>query len=313
MCDQGGKIPFGSSDPLMGPLYSDVFGKPKGPKALPYGKAGKEYLQMLGAYTAGLPEQEQAQATYGPQYTNLGLQSLEQELMGTPGTPGYLDIYSSQVAPTLATATTRANTITRGANLNDITAMGPGAAGAVRALNPGQSGLMDSLTKTATNQLNLGTQVDPATSNHRGRGVRRDWAGRGLGTSQPASMDELLQLYAGGQNLLGGREALAGKTATMTNSMYTDPALELLGVNSPVPGQAQSMTSTGNTAATGYGPTMMPTNDLADMLGTAYNETAAASIAAGNNKAALCSAGIGAGGSIIGGAAGGMGGAMGAM
>jgi hypothetical protein len=261
------------------------------------GMVGGQYTDMLDAFMRGLPGQEQAQATYQPQYTELGLKNLEEEMMGTPGTPGYLDIYGNQVAPALSRATADANAAGLASAETGLASAGT----ALRTLNPGTGSLTDALTRTATGQLSLGTQVDPATSTAVTSGVRNNWANRGLGTSQPASLDEALQLYAGGQSLLARRQQQAGQTATLTNNLMVNPALDLMQrSSSSVPGQAQSLTTTGSALGANAGPSVVPTSDLADLFGTVYNSNAANSISNANAGSALCGSAISGASSIAG-------------
>ncbi len=264
---------------------------------------GNQYTGLLQALTTGLPTQISTQQTYQPQLTNLQLQNLNQELTGTPGTPGYLDLYQNLVAPALTATGTAANTATRAANVNDLATYGPGVTGALSAISPGTAALTDNLTKTATDQLALGTQLDPNSVAQTNAAVNANWANRGLGTSAPAQLDDALQLYGGGQNLLATREAAAGSAANLGYNLYTSPALSILGVNSNVPGQAQSFTGTANAAAGGAASgdnTILSTSSLDSLFNLAYNANAATNISNANNASAICGSAIGAGGSIIG-------------
>jgi hypothetical protein len=264
------------------------------------GSVESQYNALLDAFTGSMPTQLGLQQTYQPAYTQTGLQGLENELMGVGGTPGYLSIYGSQVTPAITGAATAANTATRTANVGDVANLGPGAAGAVRNLNPGQSALMDALTNTATNQLNLGTQLDPTTTNNIISGVRSNWAARGLGTSQPAQLGEAMQLYGGGQSALATRESEAGSVANLNANLYTNPAMELLGGTSTAPQQAQTLTGTGQSVSSNAGPTMMPTSDLESLFNMVYNAQAASNISDTNAAAGLCGAAAGAGGNMAG-------------
>jgi hypothetical protein len=239
---------------------------------------------MLDAYGKGFPQLLGIEQQNQPGFTALDLQGMFNELLGVNGRPGYLSMYSQDVVPAITGAQTAANTALRTANVGDVTNMGPGAVSGIRALNPGQSTLMDSLTKTATGQLALGTQLDPDSTSRITSGVRTNWANRGLGTSGPAQLDEAMQLYGGGQTLLGQRESEAGSVANLNNSMYTNPALEILGGSSSAPQQAQTLTATGAGAASSQD--LVSSSDLYDMFNTVFNANSAASIASANNTAA---------------------------
>ena len=269
-----------------------MFGIGEGDSA-PLNSQGANYLKMLNAYGQGMPELQSIEEQYQPGFTGIDLQTMQNELLGVNGQPGYLDIYSQDVAPTITGAQTAANTATRAANLADLNTMGPGAVAGVRALDPGQAALMDSLTKTATGELNLGTQLDPDTTANITNSVRQNWASRGLGASAPAQLSEAMQLYGGGQNLLNTREQEAGSVASLSDSLYTNPALGYLTGTSNAPAQAQGLTATGDSA--GQAGQYVSPSSVYDMFNTVFNAKSAQTIADQNNRGAAEGALIGAG------------------
>ena len=262
------------------------------------GGVGSQYDQLLQQLIGSAPQQVSAQSTYQPQFTTEQLQNLALELGGGNGTPGYLSIYGNQVVPTITSATTAANTVTRGANVSDLTAMAPAAVSGVEAANPAATKLSNELTSTATGQLDLGAQLDPTTLNQITQSVRSNWASRGLGTSDPAQLDEAVQLYTGGQNLLQQRENEAGQVATMDASLYTDPALSWIGATSGAPQMGQTMTATGQAVGANAGPTLYPTSDLESLMNLVYNAQASANIGQANAQTGIESAMIGASGQM---------------
>ncbi len=263
----------------------------------------KKYLQMLQGIGLGMPEILALTQQYAPQFTAASLTNLQDELTGTGGQPGYLDIYANEVVPAITGAETAANTATRTANVADLTNLGPSALTAIQGANPGQTALMNSLTTTATDQLNLGTQIDPQTASQITNSVLGDFSNRGLGTSSPATLAEGLQLYAGGQNLLNQRESAAGTVANLNQQNYTDPLLAMMGVTNPAAGpQGQTLTGTGQAVASNT-PNTTVVPDYASMFDTAFNANAAQGIANSNNNAAITGALIGAAGNLGSGAA----------
>jgi len=251
---------------------------------------GQQYLGLLQAFTQGAPTQFNLQQQYGPEYTQQGLQQLYDEMLGTGSQPGYLNLYGSNVVPAITAAGNAANTATAGANVLRTGALGPGAVSAVEGANPAEANLLNTLTSTAQGQLAQGTQVDPATENAITSSVRNNWTNRGLGTSDPAQLDEALQLYGGGQNLLAQRESQAGTVAGMNQNYYTNPALSLVNPGSSAAAQGQQLTSTGSNISTGAGPTIFGQAQNYDLFSTAYNANAAAGITNANNQAAIESA-----------------------
>ena len=248
--------------------------------SVPYAPQGADYQKMLQAYGAGMPELQSIERQYQPGFTGLDLSSISDELTGVNGAPGYLSLYQNQVAP----AINAVNAGAEAANVGTVANLGPAAASAVRGLNPGQSALMDSLTKTATDQMNLGTQLDPNTTSSITNAVRSNWASRGLGTSGPAQLSEAMQLYGGGQSLLGQREGEAGNVASLSGSLYSNPALNLVTNPGGTPSQAQTLTATG-AGATGSQAMITPGSTM-DIYDEVFNANNAATIASANNTAA---------------------------
>src|SRR5208283_671886 len=85
----------------------------------------QDYLNMLQAYGVGLPAQASLMEQYQPEFAGLNLQNIQDTLTGTAGQPGYLSMYANDVVPAITSATTAANTATRGANVADVANLGP--------------------------------------------------------------------------------------------------------------------------------------------------------------------------------------------
>ncbi|MDE2100130.1 MAG: hypothetical protein KGL39_22940 [Patescibacteria group bacterium] len=261
-----------------------------------YGAAGDQYLQLLAAYQAGMPSEIAAQKEYSPQFTEQSLTDFNNALVGINGVPGYLSQYSDNILP----ATLKANTAERASNLADLAAMSPDAMAALRAINPQQTDLTDQLTKTATNQLRLGTQLDPEQVRQINNAVLGTWSNRGLGSSNPAQLDAAMQLLGGGQNLLQQRQTNAMSTAQMNQGFYTDPIMATLGItNNPT---ATNSLSNSTQSVSGQNPSQLGADQLTSILGGVYSGQNDLTIAQKNNKAALWAAAIGAAGSLGGGA-----------
>lgn len=243
---------------------------------------GADYLQLIGAFAQGQPTLSYTESAWKPSYINTALSGVNQSLAGTPGgAPGLLSDVAG-AAPTAAAL----NTYGTASNVGNVAELGPAAAAAVRNLNPGQSALYDQLTKTVSTDLAAGSQVDPATANRITTQVRGDWASRGLGTSAPAQLDEALQFFGSGQNLLTQREQ-AAQGAVQTGNTLTAPALALTTSNAGIPGQATDLVSAGANFGSQAGPTLIPGSTAYDTFNTAYNARAAAQIAGANNQAAI--------------------------
>ena len=258
------------------------------------GQVGGQYEQLLQAYLDSQPQILQAQETYQPQYNALDLQSLAASLNGSGGTPGVLGEYANNILPTVTGAVNAANTSTATSKANTLATAGPGTVTAIKNLNPGQAGLMEQLTQTAGDQLALGTTLDPNQTRQIDESVTANWANRGLGTSNPAQLDEALKYFTEGQSLLGQREATASAVAGQNNQQYTDPAFSVLTGTSSAPAVASGVTSTGTGIAGAAAMPIVSPQQADGMLGTVYNATGSTDIANLNAKAGAASGEISA-------------------
>ena len=111
-------------------------------------------------------------------------------------------------------------------------------------------------------------------------------ASRGLGTSDPAQLDEALKMFGAGQNLLSSREAGAA-TALQAGQNITLPALALTTGESNATAQADSLLRGAGVTAAGAQPSLLPTSAAYDSLNTAYNAQAAANIVGANNRGSV--------------------------
>jgi len=218
-------------------------GDPESPKPPRVGAVGKDYLGLINAFSQGAPTAFNTEQQFKPQYNALNLSQL-------------------------------ANTIP---SLTSILGNNTGTASSiVRSLNPGQSTLMDSLTKSATDQLGAGASLDPDLTRLFQQSTRGAQAARGLGMGPSDAFNESLGLTQFGNDLRTQREQFAGNVAGMNDQFETQPAFNLL-TQLPSIGQALNQ---------GSGPSIIPSNQSYDTFNTAYNARAASNIAGANNAAA---------------------------
>lgn len=201
--------------------------------------------------------------------------------VNVPAQRGLLSQYTD-AASQLDTANNAANTINRTAAYNDL-----------RNLNPGQAQLYDLLNSTATTGLQAGSRLLPEDAYRISQSVRGDFANRGLAASDPAQLQEALQLYGGGQQLLQQRMGMANDVAQLGSSLYTMPAMTLaqrsdpsalLGFGSGYTNQPNILQQLG-----GYG---------SDLFNTNFNSQAASNINRANANNAAVSNGVAAAGTI---------------
>lgn len=187
----------------------------------------------IQAYYQTAPQQLALNELYNPQYLGLGTNNLQSLLFGSPGSsvtynvppwlgkilgtrdptqtvniPGQTGLFDvlGQAAPAFQNLGTQSANLARTADIAALNQYLPGLQQWYNQATPEQAALRTAISGNALDQLNLGTQLDPDTLNRITSGVRGSWANRGLGTSSPAMLDEAMQLYGGGQNLLQQRE-----------------------------------------------------------------------------------------------------------
>ncbi len=296
----GGAFTMGGSD-ILG-LTGNASSAKKSENEKLYGKTGAKYLKMLNAYGAGLPQQLDWQKQYQPQYEELNLQDIGRTLNGTATTPGYLKLYEDSVVPTITRATTTANTAARTGNLNDLQNLGPDVLAAIKAANPGQTGLMDSLTREAQSGLDAGNRLTADQSRSVDNAVAGAQGARGMAYGPAAAYQNVLATSDYGDQQQQQRQQTAGAVAGLNNDFYTKQILAILGIDSKAPSAGQPLGSTGAGISSGVGPSIFSTGDSTSLFNTIFNQNAANSIAAKNNQTALIGAGIGAVGSLAGGA-----------
>jgi hypothetical protein len=270
---------------------------------------GPPEISQVGSQASGLMADESsllspalsAQQTYAPGFTGTTLSQILQAAGGAGG----LGASFSSALPWLAGGINTANQAQAGGNVNTVSALGPGAAGAVSAVNPAQSNQLSQLLQTTATNLGAGTQLTPEATSNINNSVLGNWANRGLGGTDPAMLDQALNLYGGGQNQLLQNEGASSSALNLSNMLTTNPALSLITGSSAAPGLAENTIGQGLAIAGPSGPTL---TDPENTLNTAYNSIAASNIQTGNNKAATLSGLLSMFGGLLGGGGGGGGG-----
>ncbi len=212
---------------------------------------------------------------------------------------GLLDILG-RATPVMQDITNAATTQQRGADIADVEAYGARATEAFRNANPQQRDLLNALNSQAQAGLAAGGKPMYADAFRTTRGVRSDWANRGLGASDPAMLSEALALYGAGENARQGRQQFGLQVAGVNQNATIDPFMAILGRSVTSPQQAQAVTGTTGQQLAGqagniFGQWMPYANDNAM---TAYNAQASANIAGANNSMAMLGGLMGLGGSL---------------
>ena len=229
-----------------------------------------------------------SQQSLAPGYTNLDLQNTSNYLNGMPGVQGALSQYANNVLPQMTAANNTANTASRLAVSNDLSALGPGATAGIRALNPSQAALYDLLSKQAGEGLAAGNQMTPAQLAQLNNSLRSSQGVRGMSYGPAASYEEVMQNGAYGDQLQQQRQGFAGNLAEMGNRFYTLPGLQMLTGTSGPSGQAQSFYGGAGNATAGSGNTFSQLGGYgSDLFNTNYNAQASANISGANANNAM--------------------------
>ena len=175
-------------------------------------KTTEDWMGMMNAYLQEQAPLYASEAQYQPKYTALSNQNL---------------------------------TATRTSGVNDVNALSPNILNILRSYNPQQTGLLDTLTSQAQNQLAQNGALDPAMERRVQQNVRSSQAARGLGYGPgDAAMEQFYQTQTQEQRRQAN-QALASQVATQTQNTYRDPFQIMLGYSNPA-SATPAITSTGN-------------------------------------------------------------------
>lgn len=284
----------------------------------------QELMQTYKGQSATAGPYYNLEAQYQPKYGQLNLSNMYQNLFGYnpatpqgPQTPGY--------HPGTLEMGSAANTFNRGSDIADVARYGPSATAAFLQANPFlTSGLTNLLSRTGDSPI-LQLLNQQAQSGLESRGVlspqegrantqqsREALAGRGLLTSVPSAVAEVLnrdalvrqrqaqaqQFASGVQGLNMNQADLVGRAAQIFSTTLSDPFQAILGRASGAGGGGGGG---GYPQQIGTGAHLFdPTNAYAqDLYNTNYNAQAAAGIANANNQAATNAGYVKAGGSVL--------------
>jgi len=164
------------------------------------------------------PAAYQMNAEYSPLYTQLAMQNFNSAMTGPNG---YLSTYQNAIAPTAAAAQAASNTTVRTVTVGDINALVPGMVAATRSASPTAASMLDTLAGTATNDLNLGTSLNPAETRQLQESVRAGQAARGVGTGVGDATQEAFAQTDYGQQLYQQRRANATQAAGQSAGFYS--------------------------------------------------------------------------------------------
>lgn len=264
-----------------------------------------ETAQTLRAQIDLAPKKFAAESEFQPQYAQLNNKVLDTTLNGANGQRGLLDIYEKDLYPTLSRISAASTAQQREADINAVETLGPRATNAIRASNPGQAKLIDTLTGQAQQGLDSNGALDPAMLRQYQQAARQAQASRGLGFGTSDAFSEAIQVGQAAENRRNQQRQFAGQTVALNQAAYGDPFAAILGRNSQafsaaggVAGQAQAQGIPRNL----FNPESAYAGDINS---SNYNAQYSANAAGAAGANALIGAGISAIGGIAGGFIGG--------
>lgn len=204
---------------------------------------GADYQHLLGSYEGGIPGLFAAQSQYQPMYTDLTLKDWQ------------------RIIPTLS---------------NAMSQIAPQAGGIVRSMDPGQSGLLDTLRRQAGEGLDAGASLDPGLQRLFQQSVRGGQAARGMGFGPSDVFGESLGMTQFGEQMRERRQQF-GLQTEQAGQPQSDAMLRvLLGIPA----------AAGQVAA-GAGSQFLSPGSSANLLSLPYQGRLAAATASAANKTSL--------------------------
>lgn len=272
-------------------------------EAPPPRNIGQETEDSLRAQINVKPEQLASERRFRPQFADLELSVLDRMLSGSDGQRGVLDLYREDLVPELSEADARASRIRREADIQDLSDLAPTFREAVDSANPEQAALMRALNKSALEQVEAGSSLDPDLQRSVSQAARSAQAARGFGFGLNDAAQEALFSGLTGEQLRRSRGQFAQGVAGLNAATTIDPALAVLGRQGIQLNQAGMVA--GQAGSLNPGPLFDPQNPYAaDLFSSNQNAIAAANIASANAKAGIFGGALGMLGNIGGALAG---------
>lgn len=216
--------------------------------------------------------------------------------INTPAMPGLMEL-SRTLSLEQAHDQADALHVQRASDLADVENLGPMAMRAVHAADPGTSQLIDTMTDQASNELNLGSRLDPSQMRQVQQTLRARRQGMLGGTGSAGDFAEALGVSEFGNSLRQQRRQFATGAIGLRQGVYGDAFNRVLGRPAAMDPSAMIGQATGLSRMAG--PTMFGStinaNDVAD---SNFNAANAKRISDANNSASMTSAGISAGAGI---------------
>lgn len=214
-----------------------------------------------------------------------------------PARTGLVGLYG-QAVPQLQGIQNSANSSARDAGVADVNRLAPGLRDAWRGANGQQAGLLDALNASASQQLALGSRLDPDTAAMLRNAVMGGASNRGWGYN-PGDMGQVAMTTGqAGEALRQQRQGFASNVAGYNQAASIDPFAALLQMQGAGPGQAMNMLGQNAAGVSQNNPISGLLGYSQDNIMTGYNAAVSQANANANNDAATTSAALGATGLI---------------
>ena len=241
------------------------------------------------------PQKYAAEAQFAPKYQALQLGLLKQ------ATPELLALYKEQIAPTMGEVEAAARSRSRAGDIADIARLGPQAREAMRGAAPEQTQIADILAQNATSNLLAGSRLTPEQQRMAQQQARIASSARGMAQGPQAAFQEALRSQLMGAGIQQQRQQQAMGALQAGQGVYGDVFQQVLGRPSQAFAGSQGFLG----QAQGFNPGQLfnPESAYAQNLFAGNQQTQMAANAAGASATSgLIGAGLGAIGSIGGGA-----------
>ena len=241
------------------------------------------------------PEKYAAEAQFAPKYQALTIDMLKQ------ATPELLRLYEEQIAPSMGRTEAASRAASRAGDIADISRLGPQARAAIQGFAPEQTRIADILAQNATSNLLAGSRLTPEQQRMAQQQARMASSARGMAQGPNAALQEALRSQMIGAGLQQQRQQQAMGALQAGQGVYGDVFQQVLGRPSQAFAGSQGFLG----QAQGFNPGQLFNPEsayAANLFGGNQQTQMAANAAGASATSGLIGAGLGAIGSIGGGA-----------
>ena len=209
---------------------------------------GQESRDTLQAQVDLAPAQLAAAQQTQPGYDALSLQSLNNQLFGTGGNAGYMQIYEA-MAPRMAALDQQSTQAQRAGDIASIEQLGGRATAAMLAANPYQKALLDRMNAMTAADLENPYALTAEQKRIATQSSRAAMAARGMGGTNLGAASEVLANYLASNQEAQRRLGNAQTMTSVNQSVVGDPFQQILGRSSGAVNQAMAGAGQGSNAS----------------------------------------------------------------